>query len=198
MLDQAKAAVPGKHALAVGYLRRSGVSEVSVQPWTAAALPGRPDSAAADGVAAGNTAGLLGVFAAGHSYALSPRLAGDLERDADALSGLWQRDQAVYRAELTRLVSRHITAHGNQEPQSGNPPSPGPEPDGTGGDVYQVGGAGQARVHARAVRAAAAEAADTLYRLGVQEHAPSAADAPAGPRPVRAARIGVFLRQEAR
>ena len=86
---------------------------------------------------------------------------------------------------------------GNQPP-SGNQPPPGPEPDGARGDVSQAADAGQVRVHARAVRAAAAEAADTLYRLGVQEHAPPAADAPAGPRPVRAARIGVFLRQEAR
>ena len=35
LLERAKHQVRGKHALAVGYLRRSGVNAVSIQPWVA-------------------------------------------------------------------------------------------------------------------------------------------------------------------
>ena len=55
LLEQAKEAVRGKHALAVGYLRRSGVSAVSIQPWT------RPDGR--------SSAELFGFFARERSRA---------------------------------------------------------------------------------------------------------------------------------
>ena len=175
MLDQAKAAVPGKHGLAVGYMRRSGASEFTIQQWAAPAGQG-----ALGGPAASSAAGLLGLFAADRAYPLSPRLVADLERDADELSRLFQRDQAVYRAELARLVGRHIG-------KAADPPADGTRP----------AAAARAGTQAVAGRAAASEAAEALWWLGQQEYAPRDG-APAGPRPARAARIGVFLRQEAR
>jgi hypothetical protein len=90
LLDEAKKAVPGKHALAVGYLRRSGVRAESIQPWDA---PG-----------GGNSAELFTIFARGSR--LSPRLVADLERDSGELVSLMD-DEPLYRAELARLVRRH-------------------------------------------------------------------------------------------
>jgi hypothetical protein len=70
LLDEAKDRVRGKHALAVGYLRRSGVSAVSIQPWDARG---------------GSSAALFGLFAREREPRLSPRLVADLERDAGEL-----------------------------------------------------------------------------------------------------------------
>ena len=149
LLHEAKNRVAGKHALAVGYLRGSGASEISIQPW-----PG-PDGR--------NTADLFGVFAADMEHPLSPRLLADLERDGAELAELSRQYPAHYRAELTRLVHRH-TARGQ-------------------------GGATVAR--------AAARAADALEWLGAHEKAASARTEKSS-RPELAARVGVFLRQEAR
>lgn len=93
LLEAAKDRVPGKHGLAVGYMRRSGASAVSIQPW-----PG-PDG--------GSSAGLFGIFARGQASRLSPRLAADLLRDAGEFTALAEASQALYRAELARLVRRH-------------------------------------------------------------------------------------------
>jgi hypothetical protein len=90
LLKQAKKTIPGKHALAVGYLRRSGARAESIQPWDA------PDGR--------NSAELFGIFARGNR--LSPRLVADLERDRDELGDL-MNDERLYRAELARLVRRH-------------------------------------------------------------------------------------------
>jgi CRISPR-associated protein Cmr2 len=175
MLDQAKSVVPQKHGLAVGYMRRSGASEFSIQPWAVPAGQGVPG-----GPAATSAAELLGLFAAGRAYPLSPRLVADLERDAGELSRLFERDQAVYRAELVRLVGRHI----------------GKAADPSAAGTLSATAAQVAR-QAAARRAAVSEAAGALWWLGRQEYAPRDG-APAGPRPARAARVGVFLRQEAR
>ncbi|MGH3942476.1 MAG: Cas10/Cmr2 second palm domain-containing protein [Pseudonocardiaceae bacterium] len=94
LLETAKKTVRGKHALAVGYLRRSGVADCSVQPWSGA-----------DGNSA---ATLFAVFGRDAAHPLSPRLVTDLARDATELTGLYSRDQALHRAELTRLVRRHL------------------------------------------------------------------------------------------
>ena len=148
LLDQAKERVPGKNGLAVGYLRRSGVSEASIQPWT-----GR------DG---GSAPGFFGVFAAGREQPLSPRLVADLDRDADELAALSVSAPAVFRAELARLVRRH-TGDGA----------------GSGAD-------------------SAAEAAAALEWLGNNEAAGRKVQGSPGSWPQLAARVGVFLRQEAR
>jgi hypothetical protein len=99
LLDQAKE-LRGKHGLAVGYLRRSGVSAVSIQPW-------------ADGEG-NSSAHLFGLFAREREPKLSPRLVADLERDAAGLVELSQVSQQLHRplytAELARLVRRHAGA----------------------------------------------------------------------------------------
>jgi CRISPR-associated protein Cmr2 len=136
LLDTAKESVSGKHALAVGYLRRSGVRECSIQPWS--------------GTNGQSSAAMFQVFGRDVAHPLSPRLVADLERDTDELAALHRRDQELYRAELTRLVGRHL-----------------------GGEK-----AGRAQ--------AATEVAATLLELG------------AGQEPAGTARVGVFLRQEAR
>ena len=154
LLEQAKK-VGNKHGLAVGYLRRSGVTAASVQPW-----------ADQDGE---GSASRFGLFAREHEPRLSPRLVADLERDAAELRDLAQVSAempgpkaALYEAELARLVRRHVSAEGGGE------------------------------------RAALARIAEALDWLGRHEHAPSPAD-PAGPGgPETAARVAVFLRQEAR
>lgn len=94
MLEQAKAAVPGKHALAVGYQRRSGAAELTIQPWT--------------GRGSGDAPQLLGIFASDQAHQLSPRLVADLERDRAELAALDVRAPDAYLAELRRLVRRHI------------------------------------------------------------------------------------------
>jgi len=153
LLKAAKAEVPGKHALAVGYRRRSGASEATIQPWEA------------DGQTA---AGRLGLFTVGPGYRLSPRLAADLERDDTELAGLHRRDRDLYRAELTRLVGRHLSRDR---------------------DAVAAGDTASLDQTAR-------EVAEALAWLG--DHEPSRPGEAAGARPVRAARVGVFLRQEAR
>jgi CRISPR-associated protein Cmr2 len=93
LLKAAKGEVPGKHGLAVGYVRRSGASAVSVQPWAG------PDG--------GSSAGLFGLFARERAGQLSPRLVADLRRDAGELAALAEVSERLYRAELARLVRRH-------------------------------------------------------------------------------------------
>lgn len=136
LLAAAKETVPSKHALAVGYLRRSGVRESSIQPWS--------------GASGQSSAAIFRVFGPEAAHPLSPRLVTDLERDATELAGLYRRDQALYRAELTRLVQRHL------------------------------GGEKTGRAEA------ASEAATALLALGT------------GRSLAGVARVGVFLRQEAR
>jgi CRISPR-associated protein Cmr2 len=155
LLEEAKRQVPGKHALAVGYLRRSGVSAISIQPW-----PGQ------DGE---SSAGLFALFAREREPRLSPRLAADLERDAGELSRLSSLSQqarepkaALYRAELARLVRRHAGASGEAD------------------------------------RAAVMRVAGALDWLGSHERAPGPGDPAERAGPEAAARVGVFLRQEAR
>ena len=157
LLDRAKHQVRDKHALAVGYLRRSGVSAASIQPWMAD-----------DGK---NSAELFGIFGRDAEHRLSPRLVADLERDAGELADLAAVPHGPYRAELTRLVRRH-----------------------TQGDAC----GGQAGNAPGSAREAAGRIAAALAWLGEHEHAPREPGQPAAPRPQDAARVGVFLRQEAR
>jgi hypothetical protein len=98
MLETAKSRVPGKHGLAVGYLRRSGASAMSVQPWTG------PDGE--------TSAGLFGVFARSQEGRLSPGLAADLLRDAGELAALSRVSARSYQQELARLVRRHTEGGG--------------------------------------------------------------------------------------
>ncbi|RKN33835.1 Cas10/Cmr2 second palm domain-containing protein [Micromonospora musae] len=101
LLHDAKDSHPDKHALAVGFLRRSGARESTIQPWVpapelATALP-----------AGGTAADLLAVFAAEpQRRRLSPRLLGELTRDADEFADR-HLPEDLYEAELTRLVVRH-------------------------------------------------------------------------------------------
>jgi len=155
LLKRAKDEVPDKHALAVGYRRRSGASEVTIQPWEA------------DGRTAADR---LGVFADARGYRLSARLAGDLERDGIELGGLHGRNPDLYRAELSRLVGRHLALDTRAGVAAAEVPAPG---------------------------VAAGDVSAALAWLGDYEHAPRSSGEGAGPRPVRAARVGVFLRQEA-
>jgi hypothetical protein len=182
MLEQAKSAVPGKHALSVGYLRRSGVSEVSVQPWAASPAPTLAEYLPDD-----SAAGLFGLFARDMAYPLSPRLVADLERDAGELRGLWQRDQSVYLAELTRLVRRHMAA-----------PRNGHLLDGSGGEHPSQLTPGHEGLVTHPPRAAAGLVAAALRWLGEHEYAMAGDGRPPGGEPLPAARVGVFLRQEAR
>lgn len=149
LLEQGKDRVGGKHALAVGYLRRSGVSEASIQPW--------------DGYEGMSSAELFGMFRLDAEHRLSPRLLEDLDRDAAELSSLVRIPGGIYQQELARLVRRHIGADG-----AGRVPA---------GTVTGIAGA--------------------LVHLGERE-----ASQPPGlnvaVRPQPAARVGVFLRQEAR
>lgn len=147
LLDQAKARVRGKHALAVGYLRRSGVSEVSIQPWVA--YGGK------------SSADLFAVFHADAEHRLSPRLLADLDRDAAELSSLVTVPGGSYRQEITRLVSRHLEDSGGSR------------------DII------------RAI-------ADSLVYLGERERSAEEPGDRIAVRPQPAARVGVFLRQEAR
>ncbi|MGH3257075.1 MAG: Cas10/Cmr2 second palm domain-containing protein [Streptosporangiaceae bacterium] len=146
LLKDAKLRVRGKHALAVGYLRRSGVGAQSIQPWT--------------GQDGASSAVLFGLFAREREPKLSPRLVADLEHDAGELAALAEVSQRLHRplytAELARLVRRHAgtDASGHRETID---------------------------------RVAAA-----LDWLGRNEHAGES------PGPELAARVGVFLRQEAR
>jgi hypothetical protein len=141
LLKEAKKRVEGKHALAIGYLRRSGATAMSIQPWT-----GR------DGA---SSVALFRRFARGGAEQLSPRLVTDLERDAGELAALRAENEKRYVAELARLVRRHT--------DGGTPVT--------------------------------AEAVEALDWLGLHERL----DGNAGvARPQVAARVGVFLRQEAR
>lgn len=97
LLDRAKA-LPGKHGLAVGYRRRSGATQSTVQPWG--------DAAGESAVAA------LARLSRPGGLRLSPRLAFDLQRDGAALNGLCHADVDLLEAEIGRLVRRHVTADG--------------------------------------------------------------------------------------
>jgi len=168
LLEDAKDKVSGKHALAVGYLRRSGVSEASIQPWAG------PDGE--------STAVLFGLFAKDAEYRLSPRLAADLERDAGELEQLRAESERLHRpelylGELTRLVRRHTST----------------QSDGAGRDG---GGSGDRSQAAREALESARRAGAALDWLGRHERAPRETPGEA-PGPYVAARIAVFLRQEA-
>ncbi|MCD0448601.1 type III-B CRISPR-associated protein Cas10/Cmr2 [Actinocorallia sp. API 0066] len=143
MLKDAKRNVEGKHALAVGVVRRSGTRAESIQPWPSA----RPDELS---VRAFDLLGRSG------EHVVSPRLVADLERDEEELASLPER---LYTAELARLLARHTS---------------GPA-DGRAGFV--------------------ADATRALVDLGARERS---VPGPETARPVPVARIGVFLRQEAR
>lgn len=146
-LDEAKRAFAKKHALAVGYLRRSGGSAFSIQPWSSEG---------------GINADRFGIFTAGTGPRLSPRLVADLERDAAELARLSAVSERLYRAELARLVRRHT------------------EKDSEGSS------------------ARAADVAAALEILGRHEATGALGQRAPGARPQPAARVGVFLRQEAR
>lgn len=104
LLEQAKQNVPGKHALGVGFLRRSGFREQSIQPWRPAELAGAEAAGAGPGEAV-STAGAFSLFARDRQRRLSPRLVSVLERDGGELAGIGPA--RVYRAEMRRLVGRH-------------------------------------------------------------------------------------------
>ncbi len=106
LLEDAKAASPAKHALAVGFLRRSGVREQSIQPWQPL------DEGAVE--SAGQTAAESFDLFTGRvdRRSLSPRLVTELERDADELAG-GGLPEPLYLAELARLVGRHGGSRGD-------------------------------------------------------------------------------------
>jgi CRISPR-associated protein Cmr2 len=147
LLDEGKDKVRGKHALAIGYLRRSGAREASIQPW-----PG-PDG--------DSSAALFRLFTREAGHGLSPRLAVELERDAAELAALLQVNDRVYEAELARLIRQHT---------------------GAGGDASGAGGDASAKTVAVA-----------LSWLGRHEAALGGLRSPHA-----AAKVGAFLRQEAR
>lgn len=95
LLGRAKG-LPGKHGLAVGYERRSGSTHATVQPWVAA-----------DGE---STVARLGAVSGVGGVRLSPRLAFDLQRDRDELDRLGGTHPDLLRAEIDRLVRRHVRA----------------------------------------------------------------------------------------
>jgi len=150
LLEKAKDRVHGKHGLAVGYLRRSGVADVSIQPWS--------------GYAGRSSAELFGLFRRDAEHRLSPRLLADLDRDSAELSSLVGVPGGIYQQEIARLVRRHIT------------------------------GAGDGRAPDTAVKGIA----EALVHLGERERSPREPGLKVAVRPQAAARVGVFLRQEAR
>jgi hypothetical protein len=86
----------------VGFLRRSGVRQFSLQPWY-----GPPaGSHEPDGT---TTAELFEVFTQSteRGRTLSARLVPALERDATELAGIAHLFPELYRAELARIVGRH-------------------------------------------------------------------------------------------
>jgi hypothetical protein len=114
---------------------------------------------------------------------LSPRLAADLERDADALDELRAASERhnrreLYVGELARLVRRHMSTQSDRPDRSG----------GQSGD--------QPKSSKRAALDAARRMAVALDWLGRHERAPGETPGEA-PGPYVAARVGVFLRQEA-
>ncbi|HET7013968.1 MAG TPA: hypothetical protein VFI65_08660, partial [Streptosporangiaceae bacterium] len=146
LLDQAKARIPGKNGLAVGYQRRSGASAASVQPWGEN----------------GGAADAFGVFSAEKGARLSPRLLADLDRDAAELADLSRGPGLRFRHELARLVRRHAERDA----------------------LLSAGGADRV--------------AEALERLGRYEASADLEEKGDGSWPQLAARVGVFLRQEAR
>ncbi|QSB16749.1 hypothetical protein JQS43_10980 [Natronosporangium hydrolyticum] len=100
LLHDAKASHPAKHALAVGFLRRSGARESTIQPWV-------PAPELAPVYSTGDTAAdLLRVFADETGRRISPRLLSDLTRDAEEFADQHLPEE-LYEAELARLVVRH-------------------------------------------------------------------------------------------
>lgn len=100
LLEMGKTRVEGKHALVVGYQRRSGTSAESIQPWLS------PDGT--------ETVEALKRFAANCQFPLSPRLVVQLGRDGEELASLARGRPAMYRAELARLVGRHLSGDPEQ------------------------------------------------------------------------------------
>lgn len=100
-LEEAKNSSSGKNALAVGYVRRSGVRECCVQPWESPL-----------GFDTGSPVADLALFSPSSETGaptLSPRLLADLERAEIPLRATGV-SEAVYEAEFTRLVARHTIA----------------------------------------------------------------------------------------
>lgn len=164
LLDAAKTQVDGKHAVAVGYERRSGGAYCTVQPWLPASGVGVAE--VFTGLAAEGAAGVR----------LSPRLISDLERDAAALGSLVEAQldgKSLLRAEIRRLVMRH---------SDGSATDPA-------GDF-----AGEGPASAGETASALDAFVDLLVEVGRREGDRSGTDFD----PVPAARVGVFLRQEAR
>ncbi|MDT0329347.1 type III-B CRISPR-associated protein Cas10/Cmr2 [Nocardiopsis lambiniae] len=94
--------VPGKNAVAVGYITGSGARSHTVRPWSSASV--------------GDALGALRTFEprsgrpvprTATDGALSPRLIGDLHGERTALAELARADEKTYEAEVTRLILRH-------------------------------------------------------------------------------------------
>ncbi|MDA2810520.1 type III-B CRISPR-associated protein Cas10/Cmr2 [Nocardiopsis sp. RSe5-2] len=103
--------MPDKHALSVGYIRRSGARGATVHPW-------RHETSTEAALAADDMAVFLpepppeGAGERGEQVrprVLSPRLLADVDRDRDALADLRDADQDDYERELRRLVLRHTS-----------------------------------------------------------------------------------------
>lgn len=95
LLGESKSAHPDKDAIGVGFLRRSGAREHSIQPWFVA---GGTDM----------STDLFDVFARGTGHhGLSPRLVEELDRDGKQFAMLAEREGDLYRDEIRRLVRHH-------------------------------------------------------------------------------------------
>ncbi|QTD99986.1 CRISPR-associated protein [Streptomyces cyanogenus] len=101
LLEAAKEDVEGKNGLAVGYLRRSGVREQSVQAWARTAGVGGPVKDFTEFLSGGSS---VSSGDGGTSRGLSLRLVQDCLRDEAELVSL-PRD--LFSAEIRRLVVRH-------------------------------------------------------------------------------------------
>lgn len=168
LLDEAKE-LPRKHGLAVGYQRRTGGGHRTVHEWDTDA--GR---------------GMVTVFdqlcdPLTRSGRLSPRLVFDLQRDADALAQLVNGNLPVLRAEIRRLVARHTAGVTN----SGSPSLGVTVDEESGGPAISAANVPVATAFA-----------DLLVDLGRAEARRRGVSG--GFDPVSVARVGVFLRQEAR
>ncbi|HEY5151665.1 MAG TPA: type III-B CRISPR-associated protein Cas10/Cmr2 [Mycobacterium sp.] len=98
LLEDAKSFTARKDALGVGFLRRSGAAETSVHPWD---LRGTPAS------------DLFASFGSPAVRSFSPRAIGDLSRDERELADLDASDPDLYRAEIGRLIGRHLRERGD-------------------------------------------------------------------------------------
>lgn len=106
LLEEAKGNVENKNGLAVGYVRRSGVREQSVQAWTRRADGRGPAEDFAEFLAgAGAGAGVAdGSMDGRRDRGISLRIVQDCLRDEDELISL---PDGLFEAEMRRLVARH-------------------------------------------------------------------------------------------